>query len=71
MRLALIGFAFGLPVAIAVMRVFQSQVLGIGTLDPVPIAGIVGVTLAVAALASWLPARRATAVDPMESLRSE
>jgi ABC-type antimicrobial peptide transport system permease subunit len=71
MRMALVSFAIGVPVAIAFMRIAQSQILDAPIVAPGPIAMVVGVLFAVTALASWIPARRATRVDPIESLRSE
>jgi len=44
---------------------------GIGPLDPVAYVAAVGVTIAAAALASYVPARRAATIDPIETLRAE
>jgi ABC-type antimicrobial peptide transport system permease subunit len=69
--LAAVGIAAGTVVALGLTRVMSSLLFGVDPLD-LPTFGVVGVTLAgVAALASWLPARRAAAVDPAVTLRQE
>ena len=49
----------------------SSLLFGIGPLDPVAYVAAIGVTIAAAALASYLPARRAATIDPIETLRAE
>jgi ABC-type lipoprotein release transport system permease subunit len=51
--------------------VLASQLYGVSATDPATFAALAALVLAVAALASWLPARRATRVDPMVALRQE
>jgi len=71
LRLAGIGLVSGLIGALALTRVMRSLLHGVEATDP---ATFVGVTLLLgltAFLACWLPARRATRVDPMEALRCE
>jgi predicted permease len=70
MRLALAGLAAGLAGAFAVTRFLESQLLGVSATDPLVFAGVALLLAGVCALASWLPARRAAAVDPMAALRS-
>ena len=69
--LALIGLAIGLVLAIASTRVMSSLLFGISTADPLTLVVTAAVLLAVALLASYLPARKATKVDPMVALRYE
>ena len=69
--LAAIGIAVGIGGAFGLTRLLDSMVFGVSVRDPF-IFVVVPVTLGlVAALAGYLPARRATKVDPMEALRSE
>jgi predicted permease len=72
MRLALWGAVFGVLAALAVTRVLSSLLLyGVSPTDPSVIGGVAVLLALVALVASWLPARRASAVDPMVALRSE
>jgi ABC-type antimicrobial peptide transport system permease subunit len=71
MRLALIGIALGLVVALAVNRFMESLLFGVQANDPLTFIGVCVVLVAVAALAGYLPARRAANVDPLESLRAD
>jgi putative ABC transport system permease protein len=66
-----LGVLVGLAAAFALSRVLASALFGITTSDPVTYVAIPLVLLAVALLASWLPARRATRVDPNVALRVE
>jgi putative ABC transport system permease protein len=69
--LVAIGIAIGLPVALAATRVIKGLLFGLSANDPLTIALAVSLMSAVAALAGYLPARRATKVDPMMVLRQE
>ena len=71
MRLVLVGLAAGVFGAWLVSRVLESQLFGITAQDPTTYLGVALLLGAVALLAVWLPARRATRVDPMISLRTE
>jgi predicted permease len=71
MLLAGIGAVLGLATAFALTRLMSSLLFGISALDPATYAVVSGVLVAAAALASYLPARRATAVNPVDALRSE
>ena len=69
--LATAGIVLGLAGAAAMTRWLQSMLFGVAPLDPATFAAVALTFGAVAALASYLPARRATNVDPMVALRSE
>jgi ABC-type antimicrobial peptide transport system permease subunit len=70
-RLLLLGLAVGGLAAVPMTRLIQSQLHGVGPGDPVAYVLAALVLSTAAALACWLPARRATRVDPMVALRSE
>ncbi|HVX39433.1 MAG TPA: ABC transporter permease [Gemmatimonadaceae bacterium] len=67
--LAAIGVGIGVAVAIGVMRFLQSLLYDVSPTDPVILISTCAVLLLVALAASWIPARRAAAVDPSEALR--
>jgi predicted permease len=66
-----VGTAVGLGAAAALMRLMRALLFGISPLDPVTFIAVPVVLVAAAALASYLPARRTAAVDPVEALRAE
>ena len=66
-----VGVALGLAGAGGATRLMRSLLFGVGPLDPITFAAVPVVLAAAAALASYLPARRAVAVDPVETLRAE
>ncbi len=65
------GLAIGLVLAAGATRFMKSMLYGVDAIDPATFAGVAGLLFAIAALASWLPARRASLVDPMVVLREE
>ena len=69
--LAIIGCLAGLAAARALVPLFKSLLFGASAADPAAWAAAPAALLAVALLASWLPAHRATRIDPMETLKSE
>jgi putative ABC transport system permease protein len=71
MTLVAIGLAVGLAGALATSRLLADQVYKVSIVDPLTYIGVPCVLTAVALLANWLPARRATRVDPLTALRSE
>jgi ABC-type antimicrobial peptide transport system permease subunit len=71
LKLAVVGVALGLLAAIAFTRLLQGLLFGISASDRLTFAVIAALLVAVALLACWIPARRATKVDPLEALRSE
>jgi ABC-type antimicrobial peptide transport system permease subunit len=71
LTLALGGLAAGLAGAVVASRLFTSLLYDVGRYDPITWAGAPALLLVVAAAASWLPARRATRIDPAATLRGE
>jgi ABC-type antimicrobial peptide transport system permease subunit len=71
LRLAAIGASIGIVAAIGAARVLRSLLVGVAPADAGLLAAGVAVMLAVAALAAFLPARRAAAIDPIVVLRNE
>ena len=70
-RLASVGIAIGVGLAIIAARFISTLLFGIEPTDPATLGVVAVVLLATAAFAAWVPARRATAVDPMIALRAE
>jgi predicted permease len=70
-RLAVGGIVVGMAAALALTRLVKVMLYGIGPDDPLTLTAGVLVLLAVALAASWIPARRAASVQPMEALRHE
>jgi putative ABC transport system permease protein len=65
------GIALGIGVALALTRVMSALLFGVGPMDPVTYAAVSAGLAAVALLATWLPARRASRIDPMAALRAD
>jgi predicted permease len=68
--IAVTGVALGLPLAFASATLLKSFVFQVSTHDPVTFAAVAAVLAVVAVVASYIPARRATRIDPLEALRS-
>src|SRR2546425_303828 len=71
LRLALIGIAVGIVLALGVTRLIASILYGVKPTDPITYGAVAVLLITVALLACFLPARRATKVDPMVALRYE
>jgi ABC-type antimicrobial peptide transport system permease subunit len=69
--LALAGIAIGVPLALWTATYAKSLLFGIGTRDPFTVVATVAILLGVAALAGYIPTRRALRLDPMRALRFE
>ena len=71
MRVALIGILIGFATALGLTRFIASFLFGVQSRDPVVFALVPVLLSAVALFAVWLPARRASAIDPVEALRHQ
>jgi ABC-type antimicrobial peptide transport system permease subunit len=70
-RLTLIGLAIGAAGAIALTRLMATLLFGVGARDPLTMVSVGVILAGVAIMASYVPARRATRVDPVVALRYE
>ena len=71
LSLVIVGAAIGIGGALAASRLLRGVLYSPSVLDPMTFVGVPLLLTAVAALASWLPARRASGVNPLEALRRE
>jgi ABC-type antimicrobial peptide transport system permease subunit len=70
LRLAAMGMAIGIFASWMLTRAISSLLFGVSTTDPVTFIGMLVVLTAVAGIAGYLPARRASRIDPMQALRT-
>jgi ABC-type antimicrobial peptide transport system permease subunit len=71
LRLTAVGMAIGTLGALGVTRVLRSLLYGVSPTDPLSFAAVAVLLMLVAIAAAYLPARRATRVDPIRTLRAE
>jgi len=71
LTLLAIGLAVGVPITLASTSIIKSQLYELSPLDPIAIASAIVIIAAMTVLAAWLPARRASKVDPMVALRCD
>jgi ABC-type lipoprotein release transport system permease subunit len=71
LRLAVVGVIFGGLAALASSRIFSSLLFNVGMLNPLPWIAAMAILVATVLLASYLPARRAASIEPMQALRME
>jgi predicted permease len=69
--LAIVGIGAGLVISILVSRIVESLLYGLRSSDPLTLAAAAVFLMAIVLAASWIPARRAARVDPMQALRNE
>jgi putative ABC transport system permease protein len=69
--IAAIAAAIALPAVVGLARLFQSQLFGVTTFDPLTLFAAIVLTIVMLSIAAALPARRAAAVEPMQALRTE
>jgi ABC-type antimicrobial peptide transport system permease subunit len=69
--LTLIGVGLGLLGALGLTRLMQTLLFGVSEVDPLTFAGVAAALIAMTLIACYIPARRATKVDPLAALRCE
>ena len=67
----MIGVGIGLVVAVVLAAGLKTFLFGVGPADPLTLGGMVIVVIAITLVTCWIPARRATRVEPLAALRNE
>ncbi len=70
-RVVLVGVVIGVGAALASTRLLGTLLFNVKAVDPIVFAAMSAMMIAIGMLASYMPARRASSVDPIESLRSD
>ena len=70
-RVAILGVVIGVPAGLGATRLIRAQLFGVGTIDLPSLGVAIVVLVATAVVASYVPARRAARVGPLEALRLE
>jgi putative ABC transport system permease protein len=70
-RLAAAGVGLGLVIALALATGLKTYLFGVGPADPLTLVGMVIAVMAITLATCWIPARRATRVEPLAALRNE
>jgi len=70
-RLATAGLVIGLLGSLALTRLISKLLFGVAPTDPLTFTSVSAILLGIGVLASWIPARRATRIDPITALRSD
>jgi ABC-type antimicrobial peptide transport system permease subunit len=71
LTITVIGIGIGLPVGIGAARLIRSQLFGVSAVDATSLSIAVAMLVLTALVASWVPARRAAAVAPVDALKVE
>jgi ABC-type antimicrobial peptide transport system permease subunit len=66
-----LGLAVGIPIALSATHILKSLLYQLSPLDPTAITVAIAVVAAMTVAAAWLPARRATKINPLQALRTE
>jgi ABC-type antimicrobial peptide transport system permease subunit len=70
-RFALTGIGIGMLLAAGLAQLLEGLLLGVSPFDPVTYGSVIALLVAICLLASFVPARRATTVDPLTALRAD
>jgi len=71
MKLVLLGIVIGVPASLAAAQLLKSMMFGLSATDALTVGAVTALLAGVTLVACYLPARRATRVDPIETLRNE